>query len=748
MSFYLKLIKCDLDNASSSTSVNPSFMFVSNKRDPDLPKGDLDFNASKEGFWGKNSNDFSKAGYGNGLYKTTPIVNPDLGGINEPVSRSGTAQERYRYEKERDRDPAVVMAAMNFRKHHLLRNESKDSQFSCFCSTAENILDNSNSHPSFRIYFSFLKRFAISMFVICLLGNTMMAYNVTSSWYSSSDLKFNLEMTTLGNIDGFAYQTVGDSASSIGIDNSQTGLTMILPMDLIITLFFVIFWMYQIFISKIEMNSKNSPISIRNFAVRITNIQKGWNTDLEREVLKLFINYGKIVEIVKVNKYDKALLYELEVRAVGEKIGDCKAKNSIRNSNDQKKINELISKEQRIGNAQKLFYERHTFDKTPYEIIVIFDTLHSRNEWLNDYSKYSKWYSFFRKMPNSKKLANEFKFKVREAFEPSEYLIENWYFSRLLRFFIVFSALVLAAAICSICLKIVLKQMEFSFNKIPIYSDWNMYDFSKSTATSYLASTTASTTEKSCYWRYVGYSSVKSSSGDTKTLCQYWLDYYTDYYKIFTASIGTMLIINVFVTYYFKLIFHPKIIKSRFASQRYILTALWVFIYQFLFLGFLPEHMTNSDESSLGRKWYLKWGVLYIIYYFSMWILHPLETFVLWLVTILRQKWLKSTRVIQKDLNRLYLGVELDYSHKIGRLLAHAFICFYHGAGLPILYLVFFFHITVFYLIEKALVLKIYRKFENQIPYIRQFIIHINPLSINHNFERGDIRFLIFWYIY
>ena len=170
---------------------------------------------SKEEFW-KSSQDFSKAGFSNNLYKVTPIGNPDLGNIHDSISRHGTAQDKYKYEKERDRDPAVVMAAMNYRKMHQLRNESKDFQFSYFCSSSETILDNSNSHPSFRIYFSFIKRFAIWMFVICLLGNTMMAYNITSSWYTSSDIKFNLELTTLGNIDGFGYQTVGDSAASIG----------------------------------------------------------------------------------------------------------------------------------------------------------------------------------------------------------------------------------------------------------------------------------------------------------------------------------------------------------------------------------------------------------------------------------------------------------------------------------------------------------------------------------------------------
>ena len=74
-------------------------------------------------------------------------------------------------------------------------------------------------------------------------------------------------------------------------------------------------------------------------------------------------------------------------------------------------------------------------------------------------------------MPNSLMINEEYKFKVKEVYEPSEYQIENWYYSNLLRFLLVFGALVFAALICSIGLKIVLKQMTIAYYKIPIYSD-------------------------------------------------------------------------------------------------------------------------------------------------------------------------------------------------------------------------------------------------------------------------------------
>lgn len=74
-------------------------------------------------------------------------------------------------------------------------------------------------------------------------------------------------------------------------------------------------------------------------------------------------------------------------------------------------------------------------------------------------------------MPNQLKINGEFKFKVKEALEPSEYQLEYWYHSRLLRFLLIFGALAFAAIICSMGLKMVLKQMATAYYKIPIYSD-------------------------------------------------------------------------------------------------------------------------------------------------------------------------------------------------------------------------------------------------------------------------------------
>ena len=100
-----------------------------------------------------------------------------------------------------------------------------------------------------------------------------------------------------------------------------------------------------------------------------------------------------------------------------------------------------------------------------------------------------------------------------------------------------------------------------------------------------------------------------------KTLCEYWLDYFPEFYKSFFALIGVMLGMNVFLTYIFRVVFHPKIFKTKHRSSRYILTAVCVFTFQFVFFGFVPEYVMDSDIWDLSRDWYLKAGTIYTLYF-------------------------------------------------------------------------------------------------------------------------------------
>lgn len=122
---------------------------------------------SSQEFWKQSSNDIAGLGFDAKSYKSNKIlpIHPSSGS-GEHVSRVGTAQERIKYDKEKQRDPAQKLAAMKYKKMHSLRDELHDNTFSYWCSSAEKIIENSNSHPSFRIYYSFVKRFMIVAFIL------------------------------------------------------------------------------------------------------------------------------------------------------------------------------------------------------------------------------------------------------------------------------------------------------------------------------------------------------------------------------------------------------------------------------------------------------------------------------------------------------------------------------------------------------------------------------------------------------
>lgn len=339
---------------------------------------------SSQEFWKPTNKDIADLGFEGKKYKTNKIVPAPSSGIgdsneNHSFARVGTAQDRYLYEKEKQRDPAVKMAALHYRKINTLRNEEKDEPFSYFCSPAEVIIDKSNSHPSFRIYYSFVKRFMIVSFILALLANCMIAYNGTSDWFDSKDIKWGTEYINLGNVDGLVYHSEGSYATSVGKDNAEKGRDFMVGIDMTMTLLMILFFMYQIYVSNIEMRSMKSPISVTDFAVKITHLPKECPDDLERDIQSQFLKFGKILEIVPIRNYSKALELELKIRLIGEQIGDVKAKDQIKNTNSQKKIDDLISKEQKLNDTQTKVFQSIKAGHTK-EYIVVFETARSKRE--------------------------------------------------------------------------------------------------------------------------------------------------------------------------------------------------------------------------------------------------------------------------------------------------------------------------------------------------------------------------------
>jgi hypothetical protein len=145
------------------------------------------------------------------------------------------------------------------------------------------------------------------------------------------------------------------------------------------TVFMILFFMYQLYVSKIEMRAKVAPISVRDYAVKVTHLPSNCPDNLERDIQNQFIKFGKILEIVPIRNYSKALDLELKIRLVGENIGDIKARDQIKNTNRQKKIDALISKEQKLNDRQNKVYDSIKEGHTK-EYIVVFEKVKSRNE--------------------------------------------------------------------------------------------------------------------------------------------------------------------------------------------------------------------------------------------------------------------------------------------------------------------------------------------------------------------------------
>ena len=157
-----------------------------------------------------------------------------------------------------------------------------------------------------------------------------------------------------------------------------------------------------------------------------------------------------------------------------------------------------------------------------------------------------------------------------------------------------------------------------------------------------------------------------------------------------------MITVNWFITYLINFAFSKLFINFRFNSTNSIVIAVSVFTLNCWFLGIFPTLIFNSSEHSMPREWYLKAGVLHMLYFFGILILHPFEILFVIILRKIQQLCNRKTAVIQKEMNKALLGWELNYAHKIGRLLAHGFIAFLLAPGLPLLPLIFLFHLFIF----------------------------------------------------
>lgn len=467
-----------------------------------------------------------------------------------------------------------------------------------------------------------------------------MIYNGTSDWYNGKDYKWSLDHISLGNIDGVDYQAEGSFLASGQKDNADKGLFLTLSIDIIMSVLVFLFLVYQIDVSRVELQSKDSLYSITEYAVRITNLPSKCPENLEKEIRNQFVRFGKIHEIVALRNYSNALSYEMKINEIADRIGDIKSIDQIKGSNRQSKIDKLVDKQQRYSKKKEKFTENLTKGGHTREYIVVFDSTKSKRECVEEYRGYSHWWSRpHSTMPEDIRLNQQHAFKIRDAPEPSEYLLENrsshWIWKLL-----VFGLVVgIATTVSFLVLSDLVTTVDDDFDVIPIYTRCDKFDFTTVTSASYVNAVVApEQNEVYCWCRHNGKTTVRSDTGDLKTLCSGWLSAFDNYYDSFDALILSMLVLNVFLTYIFKLAFHPKIFWVRNQTNRFLMTSLCVLVSQFVFLGVLPEFFMDSVIESLGREWYLRAGPVYAYYFAWSLFLYPLETGIYWLVVFITKK--------------------------------------------------------------------------------------------------------------
>jgi hypothetical protein len=258
----------------------------------------------------------------------------------------------------------------------------------------------------------------------------------------------------------------------------------------------------------------------------------------------------------------------------------------------------------------------------------------------------------------------------------------------------------MTATICSLCLTYSIQSVKDSFDEYPNYIDCVGFSFENSTVADYTPSSNFDKVAISCFCRHNGEDTVdndgdgNSSLTGIKSLCSDWSSDKDQIYYSLTYTTLIMLAVNLFISYGFKIAFSKMIMRFRNKTTNNIMTSILVFVFNSFFLGVLPSVVYKS--TSMDRGWYLTVAVLHMWYFFGILIMHPLEIVVVYLATAMYKSISKRNAVLQKDISDVSVRLEFDYSHKIGRLLAHLFIVILLGPGVPLLVIIFAIHLLLF----------------------------------------------------
>lgn len=397
----------------------------------------------------------------------------------------------------------------------------------------------------------------------------------------------------------------------------------------------------------------------------------------------------------------------MKINNLNEKVRDLLKLEGLDGRARGKQIDKINRKIDKIQNQQVPELQHYTFaKKSPQEVIVVFNKVSSKYQCLEDYSKYSHWWSKSQNIPGDMKLLNKFGFKVSEAPEPFEAQIEYNYYPQWKNYLYIILVYLLISGLCIIFIYFPVRAMDSAYDDLTDYKDCIKYDFDFVTIATYTSASSVNTEEKYCYCRHNGWrrvqddTDINSEESGLKDFCNDWTEDYKYLYAMVAVSFVMMHITNLLITYGFKFLFNEKILKFKKISNKSKLVNSSVFVFTSIFIGIMPGFMIGISHHDMDRIWYLRAGPLYILYMLLNLLMYIIESFSYYLLSKFYTCLKSKKNILQKDLNKLYEGKEYDYSHKFGRLIGHAFVTYFIGPGVPLLYLIYSGHLVIFLMIE------------------------------------------------
>jgi hypothetical protein len=140
--------------------------------------------------------------------------------------------------------------------------------------------------------------------------------------------------------------------------------------------------------------------------------------------IKFNFKYRGIIEIVQLCEFDNLVKNEMKMQRLYQLINDLQDMSVISGKNYELSINNHKRKIQAITRNQDKSVAKYDNSKPPKEVIVVFSRLNFRKQCLDDYYKYSHWWSRSKSMPEKFMLQGKYSFKVKPAPEPFEIDLE------------------------------------------------------------------------------------------------------------------------------------------------------------------------------------------------------------------------------------------------------------------------------------------------------------------------------------